>query len=212
MIAGEPTTEGPSLPKKRVTESLFLAAIFAVATGCGGGDTPAPTTPVATAEASSTVATTSVGADRTTVAATSTVTTQAPSTTTSTNASTTAPAPTGSSTPDKTIDRVDVTSWAYDRVQGDTYVAANNNTKTLYIYWKSFAGQDQIRSGCTSTLTLSGPAGTYTKHESNCDSYDPGTYIDVKSPGTYTATVVVHQDRHGDVTGTREVTILPYGS
>lgn len=131
---------------------------------------------------------------------------------TAADASQIASAPTSSSPVDKTIDRVDVTSWAYDRVQGDTYVAANNNTKTLYIYWKSYAGEKQVRSGCTSTVKLTGSGATYTKHESNCDSYDPGTFLDVKAPGTYTANVVVHQDGHGDVTASREITILPFGS
>ncbi|MGV0791369.1 hypothetical protein [Mycolicibacterium sp. XJ1819] len=108
------------------------------------------------------------------------------------------------------IDRVEVTTWAYDRVEGDRYVADNAGGKNLEVFWKSFAGADQVRSGCTSSVRISGPGASETKNSSGCDSYNPGTYLKIKSPGTYTVTVTVRQDGRPDITAERTVTVLPH--
>lgn len=105
------------------------------------------------------------------------------------------------------IDRVDVSTWAYDRIEGDNYKADNNGGKSVAIYWKSYAGEKQIRSGCTSTLEVTGPGFAKTVDSSGCDSYNPGTYVKVKSPGTYTATIRVHQDGQPDFVAERNFTI-----
>jgi hypothetical protein len=108
------------------------------------------------------------------------------------------------------IDRVDVTTWAYDRVQGDTYQADNAGGKNIEVFWKSFAGSDQVRSGCSSTVRIEGPGANETKNASGCDSYDPGTYLKVRSPGVYTVTVTVRQNGQPEITAQRTVTILPH--
>lgn len=109
------------------------------------------------------------------------------------------------------IDRVDVSTWAYDRVDGDTYVADNTGAKQLEVFWKSYAGADQVRSGCTSTVHIEGPGTSETKDTSNCDSYNPGTYLKARSPGVHTVTVTVRQNGHPDITVQRTVTVLPHG-
>jgi hypothetical protein len=119
--------------------------------------------------------------------------------------------PTEPSSGGSVINRVDVTTWAYDRVEGDTYVADNTGAKQLEIFWKSYAGEDQVRSGCTSTVHIEGPGTSETKESSNCDSYDPGTYLKARSPGVHTVTVTVRQDGQPDMTVQRTVTVLPHG-
>ncbi|WP_231744717.1 hypothetical protein [Mycobacterium sp. GA-1199] len=108
------------------------------------------------------------------------------------------------------IDRVDVTTWAYDRVEGDTYVADNTGAKQIEVFWKSFAGVNQVRSGCTSTIRIEGPGTSETKDSSGCDSYNPGTYVKARSPGVHTVTVTVRQEGQPDFTAQRTVTVLPH--
>ncbi|MCW4353444.1 hypothetical protein ONR57_09060 [Hoyosella sp. YIM 151337] len=48
-------------------------------------------------------------------------------------------------------DRITVDTWAYDRVAEDTYTAANNNTKTVYVHVASFAGDQEVSGGRCST-------------------------------------------------------------
>lgn len=114
------------------------------------------------------------------------------------------------SSPTLAIDRVDVTSWAYDRVQGDTYVADNTGGKKVEVFWKSYAGQEQVRSGCKSTVHLEGPGTNTTKEVKGCDSYNSGTFLHAQSPGSYTVTVTVQQDGHPDTTANRTITIVPH--
>ncbi len=121
------------------------------------------------------------------------------------------PAPTGQNA-GPVIDRVDVTTWAYDRVEGDTYVADNTGAKKIEVFWKSFAGPEQVRSGCKSTVRIDGPATSETKEVSGCDSYNSGSYLNAHSPGVYTVTVTVHQDGQPDITAQRTVTVIPKGS
>lgn len=107
------------------------------------------------------------------------------------------------------IDRIDVTTWAYDRVEGDTYEADVTGGKKFFVYWKSFAGENQVRSGCKSAVLIEGPGTDETKEKLGCDSYNPGTAIDVHSPGVYTVTVIVHQDGRPDLTAQHTVTVTP---
>lgn len=111
---------------------------------------------------------------------------------------------------DPVIDRVEVFTWAYDRVEGDTYIADNTGAKQLQVQWKSFAGSEQVRGGCTSTVSIEGPGTSETKETSNCDSYDPGTSLKARSPGVHTVTVTVRQDGQPDIVVQRVVTILPH--
>lgn len=122
----------------------------------------------------------------------------------------TAPEPGAGGNPTSAIDRVDVTSWAYDRVQGDTYVADNTGGKKVEVFWKSYAGKEQVSSGCTSTVRLDGPGTSTTKEVKGCDSYNSGTFLQAKSPGTYTVTVTVQQDGHPDITAQRTIIIVPH--
>lgn len=110
------------------------------------------------------------------------------------------------------INRVEVTTWAYDRVEGDTYVADKFGGKKIEVFWKSYIGDEQIRSRCTSTVRIDGPGSSQTKEVKQCSGYNPGTYIDVKSPGVYTVTVTVQQDGQPDISAQRTVTVLPQGS
>ncbi|WP_156744486.1 hypothetical protein [Mycobacterium sp. E740] len=118
--------------------------------------------------------------------------------------------PIGQST-GEAINRIDVTTWAYDRVEGDTYVADNTGAKKIEVFWKSFAGAEQVRSGCKSTVQIEGPATSEFKEVSGCDSYNSGSYLNAHSPGVYTVTVTVHQDGQPEITAQRTVTILPKG-
>jgi hypothetical protein len=54
---------------------------------------------------------------------------------------------------------------------------------------------------------VTGPGFAKTVNGSGCDSYNPGTYVKVKSPGTYTATIRVHQDGQPDFVAERNFTI-----
>lgn len=110
---------------------------------------------------------------------------------------------------DPVIDHVDVSTWAYDRLQGDTYLADNNGGKNLTVYWKSFAGSEPVRFGCTSEVTITGFLFSDTKHDSNCDSYNPGTNLHTRLPGVYKVTVTVRQEGQPDISADRDVTILP---
>ncbi|MBD8505126.1 PKD domain-containing protein [Hoyosella sp. G463] len=125
-----------------------------------------------------------------------------------------APEPTAApeASPSRVIDRIDIDTWGYDRVGEHTYIAANNNTKKLVIYWKSFAGDEQIRGECTSSVTLVGAGRMLEEHESRCDSYNPGTTLRVTAPGTYTATVTVRQEGQSALSRQVIVTVLPFGS
>ncbi len=122
------------------------------------------------------------------------------------------PAAEPDASPSRVIDRIDIDTWGYDRVGEHTYIAANNNTKKIVIYWKSFAGDEQIRGECTSSVTLVGAGRTLEEHESRCDSYNPGTTLRVKAPGTYTATVTVRQEGQSALSRQVIVTVLPFGS
>ncbi len=126
--------------------------------------------------------------------------------------STPTPAPQTSvpAAPGSVIDRVEVSTWAYDRVEGDTYRADNTGAKSIQVFWKSFSGPDQVRSGCTSTVRISGPGTSETKATSNCDSYNAGTFVKAKAPGDYTVTVTVSQEGQPDVIAERTVTVLPH--
>lgn len=107
------------------------------------------------------------------------------------------------------IDRIDITTWAYDRVEGDTYTADNNGGKSLSVYWKSFAGNEQVRSGCTSTVEIVGPMLSETKNVNGCDSYNPGTTLKTRLPGVYKVTVTVSPEGQPEINAERDVTILP---
>lgn len=111
--------------------------------------------------------------------------------------------------PTLAVDRVDVSTWAYDRVEGDTYVADNTGGKKVEVFWKSYAGQEQVSSGCTSTVHLEGPGTSTTKEVKDCDSNNSGTFLQAKSPGTYTVTVTVQQSGRPDITAQRNITIVP---
>ena len=108
------------------------------------------------------------------------------------------------------IDRVDITTWAYDRVEGDTYVADNTNMKQIEVFWKSYAGAEQVRGGCTSTVTIVGPGTNDSDDTSNCDSYNPGTYLKARAPGVHTITVTVRPEGQPEITAQRTVTVLPH--
>lgn len=122
----------------------------------------------------------------------------------------TAPERGAGNSPTLAIDRVDVSTWAYDRVQGDTYQADRTGGKKIEVFWKSFAGDKQVRSGCKSTVRIQGPGTDQTKDESHCDSYEPGTYLQARHPGVYTITVTVLQGGQPAIAAQRTVTILPH--
>lgn len=107
------------------------------------------------------------------------------------------------------IDRIDISTWAYDRIDGDSYTADNNGGKSLTVYWKSFAGSEQVRSGCTSTVEIVGPMLSESKNHDGCDSYNPGTTLKTRIPGVYKVTVTVRQAGLPDITADRDVTIVP---
>jgi hypothetical protein len=121
------------------------------------------------------------------------------------------PPPSTGQSAEPVIDRVDLTTWAYDRVEGDTYVSDNTGGKKIEVFWKAFSGTQQVRSGCTSAMTIDGPGTSETKNFSSCDFYNSGSFFDVHSPGVYTIRVTVHQESGAAITAQRAVTVLPKG-
>lgn len=108
------------------------------------------------------------------------------------------------------VERLEMSTWAYDRVEGSTYVADNIGKKKVAIYWKSFQGDKQVRPyPCTSKLTISGPGLTQSEELRGCDSYNPGTYVLLPRPGTYVATVEATQQGMPPVVAHHEIVILP---
>ncbi len=127
---------------------------------------------------------------------------------------TAAPTPTPTTTaPQQTfVDRVELTTWAYDRVEGHTYVADNINQKMVYLYVNSFAGDKEIRRGCSTTLSVTGPAFSFNDTSQGCYVGNPGTTFKAPAPGKYTATATVSQVSRPDIVSEVVVNILPYGS
>ncbi len=133
----------------------------------------------------------------------------------STRPTTAAPTPTPTTTtaPQQTfVDRVELATWAYDRVEGHTYVADNNNKKTVYLHVNSFAGDKEVRRGCSTTLSVTGPAFSFSDTSQGCYVGNPGTTFKAPAPGNYTATARVSQEGRPDIVSEVVVNILPYGS
>lgn len=106
-----------------------------------------------------------------------------------------------------TIDRIEAFSWAYDKVGADTYTIPRNGPATVYIQFKSYAGDKQVSGGCRSTITVNGGGTTKTKTTDNCDSSNPGTYFELRNRGVYTFTISVAQTAGGTFTATKTVTL-----
>ncbi|WP_139058021.1 hypothetical protein [Tsukamurella pseudospumae] len=106
-----------------------------------------------------------------------------------------------------TIDRVQVDTWAYDKVGPDTYTIPRGGPATVYFQWKAFSGSAETRGDCESTITVTGGGTTKTKITSNCGSYNPGTYFELRNRGTYTATITIVQKGGGTTTATKTVTL-----
>jgi len=131
----------------------------------------------------------------------------------STRPTTAAPTPTTTTAPQQTfVDRVELATWAYDRVEGHTYVADNNNKKTVYLHVNSFAGDKEVRRGCSTTLSVTGPAFSFSDTSQGCYVGNPGTTFKAPAPGKYTATARVSQEGRPDIVSEVVVNILPYGS
>ncbi|MBX5485168.1 MAG: hypothetical protein IRZ17_00975 [Mycolicibacterium hassiacum] len=125
----------------------------------------------------------------------------------STTRTTTTPAPPPA---DPVIDRIDLTTWAYDRVEGNTYVADNTGGKKITVYFKSMAGDEVVKSGCKATVRIQGPGTDKTATTSNCSTFNPGVTVDARRPGNHTVTVTVEPEGRAPITEQVVVTVLPH--
>lgn len=107
-------------------------------------------------------------------------------------------------------DGMEITTFAYDRVQGNTYKADNAGGKKLAVFVKPMAGDKEIRDGCRTTVTVSGPGISKTVDTKRCKVGDPGEFFDIRAPGEYLVTATIARDGQPDITSQITVTILPH--
>ncbi|WP_137876283.1 alpha/beta fold hydrolase [Rhodococcus sp. Q] len=101
------------------------------------------------------------------------------------------------------VDRVALQTWAYDRVADNTYVVDNAGRKNVYVHVNSFAGDEEVRgtgTGCSTTITVNGPALAYSKSVGSCFVGNPGIMFVAPSVGQYVVTAAVTQEGRAAVT------------
>jgi hypothetical protein len=106
------------------------------------------------------------------------------------------------------VDRIELSTWAYDRVEGNTYVVDDTGKKNLYVYVNSFAGDKEVRGGCQTTITVTGPGFSQTETTESCFVGNPGTRFMTPSPDEYLVTATVAQQGRADITSQVTVAIV----
>lgn len=106
------------------------------------------------------------------------------------------------------VDRVQISTWAYDKAGLNTYIADNAGGKKIRVSWTATANGYEVTGACASSVRIQGPDTDIAKNSSNC-SDSMGTYLDVHQVGTYTVTVTTHQDSGAEYSDSINVTILP---
>lgn len=110
--------------------------------------------------------------------------------------------------PPSAVDRIKITTFAYDEVGPNTYTANNIGGKEIDVYWRSYAGGRELTNGCWSTVTIEGPGTFQTKDLKGCDSNNPGTRLNAEAVGTHTITVTVRQSDGSQFSDSITVTIV----
>jgi hypothetical protein len=106
------------------------------------------------------------------------------------------------------VDRIQISTWAYDKAGLNTYIADNNGGKSIRVSWTASANGYEVNGGCASSVRIQGPGTEQAKNSSNC-SDSMGTYLDVQQPGNYTVTVTTRQDSGAEHSENITVTVLP---
>ncbi len=120
--------------------------------------------------------------------------------TASSSASSTSTAAAPQAPPPVVVDRIELKTWAYDRVEGNTYVADNTGKKNLTVHVNSFAGDEDVRAGCRTTVTVTGPGLSQTETTDSCFVGNPGIGFVAPSPGEYLVAATVAQQGRADIT------------
>ncbi len=118
------------------------------------------------------------------------------------------PEPPAVAAPPSTVDRIKITTFAYNEVGPNTYTANNIGGKEIDVYWSSYAAGRELTSGCWSTVTIEGPGTYQTKDLKGCDSNNPGTRLNAEAVGTHTITVTVRQSDGSQFSDSITVTIV----
>ncbi|MFC8934237.1 hypothetical protein ACFT1A_19355 [Rhodococcus sp. NPDC057135] len=106
------------------------------------------------------------------------------------------------------VDRIELKTWAYDRVEGNTYVADNTGKKNLTVHVNSFAGDKDVRAGCQTTVTVTGPGLSQTETTDSCFVGNPGIGFVAPSPGEYLVAATVAQQGRADITSQVVVNVI----
>lgn len=122
------------------------------------------------------------------------------------------PAPAATTPVQAGVDRIELKTWAYDRIEGNTYVADNTGKKKVNVHVNSFAGDEDIRRGCQTTITVTGPGLSLSKVVDSCYVGNPGMGFTAPFPGEYLVTATVAQQGHADITSQVVVNLLPNGT
>lgn len=134
---------------------------------------------------------------------------QQPSTDSPSNAQPQPPSTTADAPPSiPVVDRIQISTWAYDKTALNTYRADNAGGKSIRVSWTASSNGHEVNGACASSVRIEGPDTDQAKDASNC-SDSMGTYFDVHQPGTYRVTVTTHQDSGAEHSDNISVTIVP---
>jgi len=106
------------------------------------------------------------------------------------------------------VDRIQISTWAYDKAGLNTYIADSAGGKKIRVSWTASANGYEVNGACASSVRIQGPDTDQATNSSNC-SNSMGTYLDVHQTGTYTVTVTTHQDSGAEHSDSINVTVLP---
>ena len=121
---------------------------------------------------------------------------------TSTAAAPQAPAPV-------VVDRIELKTWAYDRVEGNTYVADNTGKKNLTVHVNSFAGDEDVRAGLSDHRHCDRPRALSDRNNRQLlrrQIRESGSWQ--PSPGEYLVAATVAQQGRADITSQVVVKVI----
>ena len=79
-------------------------------------------------------------------------------------------------------------------------MADNTGKKNLTVHVNSFAGDEDVRAGCRTTVTVTGPGLSQTETTDSCFVGNPGIGFVAPSPGEYLVAATVAQQGRADIT------------
>lgn len=103
-----------------------------------------------------------------------------------------------------TVDRIQISTWAYDKTGLNTYRADSAGGKNLRVDWTATANGVEVNGACVSSVRIQGPDTDTATTSSNCSD---SRYLDIHQPGNYTVTVTTTQDSGAEHSDTLPVTI-----